>query len=241
MCSRCPTFDLDQKMGTLSVLARQSRGASMSLRYGANVPSVAPIVRTFRAGTQIFGQGDEVTGTYKVVSGAVRSCRYLGDGRRQVLGFHLVDDIFGIELGTEHSASAEAMGATVVAVMPGRSVARPVEFIDLFELATGQLQQAEALATDLGIKLAPERVASFLLDLSRRLHSTAFRMPMRRVDVADYLGLTVESISRVLNGFHKVGLIRIGTYKKRIELVDLRRLCELAEGRLNPINFDFHN
>ena len=210
----------------------------MYLRNRARAPSAAPIIRTFRAGAQIFSEGDEITGGYRVLAGAVRSCRYLGDGRRQVLGFHLIDDIFGLELGAKHSASAEAMVATAVVSVSTRSTAGPGEYVDLLELATKQLQQAQDLTTDLGKKLAHERLANFLLDVARRLQSTSFRMPMRRLDIADHLGLTIESVSRLLNGFERAGLVRIIDRKKRLELLDLPRLCDLADGRPTALRFD---
>ena len=170
----------------------------MPWQHVSNVPSVAPVTRTYRAGMEIFGEGDTVADAYRVVSGAVRSCKYLGDGRRQVLGFHLVDEIFGFELGAERSASAEAMMTTTVAVTSVQSATSSGEFVDFFALATEHLHQAHNLTIDLGRKLAHERIASFFLDLARRFQSTSLEMPMPRGDIADYLGLTAETVSREL-------------------------------------------
>src|SRR4029079_11525903 len=97
---------------------------------------------------------------------------------RQVLSFHLVDDIFGLELGGEHSVSAETMTTTIVAVTSVRNATDSDAYVDLFELATEQLQQAQDLTTDLGRKHAHERVASFFLALARRFQSTSFETPM---------------------------------------------------------------
>jgi CRP/FNR family nitrogen fixation transcriptional regulator len=212
----------------------------MSARYWPNAVPAAPVIRNFQAGAQIFGEGDEVAGPYKVLSGAVRTCRYLNDGRRQVLEFYLVDDIFGFELAAQHSASAEAIATTTVAVSPTPSTKDLGNYVDLFGLVTEQLEQAQSLNTDLARKHAHERIASFLLDLARRLQSTAFWMPMRRADIADHLGLTFETISRALTCFEKAELIRISAYKRRMELLDLPRLFELAEGRPTALRFDLH-
>jgi len=130
------------------------------------------------------------------------------------------------------------MVATAVVSVSTRSTAGPGEYVDLLELATKQLQQAQDLTTDLGKKLAHERLANFLLDVARRLQSTSFRMPMRRLDIADHLGLTIESVSRLLNGFERAGLVRIIDRKKRLELLDLPRLCDLADGRPTALRFD---
>src|SRR5690242_10147491 len=121
----------------------------MSSRYWVDAAPAAPVMRTFDAGAQIFGEGDQATRHYKVLAGAVRTCRYLTNGRRQILDFYLVDDIFGLELAAEHSASAEAIATTTVAVSPTPSARYPGNYVDLFGLVTEQLKQAQDLNTDL--------------------------------------------------------------------------------------------
>src|SRR5690349_6347214 len=145
----------------------------MSLRYWPNAAPAGPVMRTFEAGAQIFGEGDEATRHYKVWAGAVSTCRYLTNGRRQIVDFYLVDDIFGFELTAQHSASAEAIATTTVAVSPTLSAGDLGNYVDFFGIVTEQLKQAQDLNTVLAKKQAHERVANFLLDLARRLQSTA--------------------------------------------------------------------
>lgn len=200
------------------------------MRFVALPVKANAIGRTYQPGAQIFCQGDPVFGPYKVLSGAVRSCQVLGDGRRQILGFHLVDDIFGLEVGSEHSTSAEAMTTSSVALTRLRPMENPDAAIDLFELATEQLRSVNELNATLGRTQASERIAGFLLELARRFQSTDFDLPMTRTDIADYLALAVETVSRILTELDNDRLISLTPYSRHLDLLDLHRLCALANG-----------
>jgi CRP-like cAMP-binding protein len=172
----------------------------------ADIVDFGPVLRGtrmhFERNGEIFGEGEPAEYLYRVASGAVRTMRFSSDGRRQILGFHLPGDVFGIELGNIHSLTAEALAATEV-VMVRRSLLERAANGDprvarrWLEFASKTIDNARDHALLLGRKGAGERVAAFLLGISERLlRAQDFDLPMSRADIADYLGLTIESVSR---------------------------------------------
>jgi CRP/FNR family nitrogen fixation transcriptional regulator len=169
----------------------------------------------FRRNEEIFGEGERAEYLYRVVSGAVRIMRFSSDGRRQILGFHLPGEVFGIELGDKYSLTAEALEATEV-VMVRHSLLERAAAEDpraarcWLEYASRTLTDARDHALILGRKGAGERLAAFLLDLSKRLlRGQELDLPMSRADIADYLGLTIETVSRTFTEMerqHTIGL-----------------------------------
>ncbi len=157
----------------------------------------------FGANAEIFGEGEPAEYVYKVVTGAVRTYKILGDGRRQIGGFYLPGDIFGLEIGKEHQFSAEAIkGVTVLVVRRSAIVAlaeRDCEVArELWSFTGRELKRVQEHMLLL-VKSAQQRVASFLLEMSKRLTGTdAIELPMSRQDIADYLGLTIETVSRTM-------------------------------------------
>jgi CRP/FNR family nitrogen fixation transcriptional regulator len=156
----------------------------------------------FDRNAEIFGEGETADYIYSVVSGAVRTMRFTSDGRRQILGFHLPGEVFGVELGGAHSLTAEALSPTEVVVVR-RSLLEKASAEDpraarcWLEYASQTLSDARDHAVILGRKGAAERVAAFLLAISKRLlGGPDFDLPMSRADIADYLGLTIETVSR---------------------------------------------
>jgi CRP/FNR family transcriptional regulator, nitrogen fixation regulation protein len=167
-------------------------------------------------GEELFAEGDEAEFFYQVVSGAIRSYKLLSDGRRQIDAFHLRGDIFGLEAGSEHRFSAEAIGeATVIAYRRSRLSALiqdDAAFRDRIMTATlHSLERAQDHMLLLGRKTAQEKMATFLLDMAERLSKDDehFELPMLRSDIADHLGLTIETVSRTLTQFARSGLIRL--------------------------------
>ena len=169
----------------------------------------------FDRNAEIFGEAEAADYIYCVVSGAVRTMRFTNDGRRQILGFHLPGEIFGIELGVKHTLTAEAVSPTEV-IMVRRSLLEKAAAEDpraarcWLEYAGRTLDEARDHALILGRKGAGERVAAFLLGISKRLlHGQDFDLPMSRADIADYLGLTIETVSRSFTEMerqHAIGL-----------------------------------
>ena len=167
-------------------------------------------------GEELFAEGDEAEFFYQVVSGAIRSYKLLSDGRRQIDAFHLRGDIFGLEAGSEHRFSAEAVGdATVIAYRRSRLgalIQDDAAFRDRIMTATlRSLERAQDHMLLLGRKTAQEKMATFLLDMAERLSKDDehFELPMQRSDIADHLGLTIETVSRTLTQFARSGLIRL--------------------------------
>jgi CRP/FNR family nitrogen fixation transcriptional regulator len=186
--------------------------------------------RTFGRDREIFGQGDPADCVYKVVSGAVRAFRLLADGRRQIADFYLPGDLFGVELGTERRSAAETLGETVLVVARRHAVAaEPDHGARLWRLALRQLQRSQDHVLTLGRRSAIERVASFFIELAERLDADCeFDLPMSRQDMADFLGLTIETVSRTLTQLQADGLIALSGCR-RVRLMRPAALAELCE------------
>ena len=171
---------------------------------------------SYKKGNEIFGEKEPADYVYQVVSGAVRSYKLLSDGRRQIGAFHLAGDIFGLEIGTDHRFTAEAIVDTSVRLLKRRSLELAAEndvtvARNLLRMTTNNLRHAEDHMLLLGRKAAPEKMATFLLDMAQRLSKDDenFDLPMTRADIADHLGLTIETVSRTLTQFARSGLIRL--------------------------------
>lgn len=162
----------------------------------------------YKKDEEIYGADEPADYVYQVVRGAVRSHKLLSDGRRQIGAFHLPGDAFGLEFGTTHRLTAEALVDTTVRMVK-RSGLEHAAGIDvqvarnLWTMTAGDLRHAEDHMLLLGCKTAMERVAAFLLEMDDRLAVTGFvALPMSRRDIGDYLGLTLETVSRTLSQLH---------------------------------------
>lgn len=193
---------------------------------------LAPLAITVRhaAGEEIFGEGEPADYVYQVRGGVVRTCRILGDGRRQVCEFHLPGDFIGLEAGVDYRTSAEGVtDVTVVAVR--RNALAKLAATDLplsrrlWELAIKGMQQSQSHASMLARLGAVERVAAFLVDFADRVGARgAMDLPMSRQDIADYLGLTIHTVSRTLSQLQSLGFIDARSSRH----VELRRPSDLA-------------
>lgn len=187
---------------------------------------------SYKKGTEIFGEKEPADYVYQVVSGAVRSYKLLSDGRRQIGAFHLANDIFGLEIGSDHRFTAEAIIDTTVRLIKRRSLELVAESDvtvarNLLSMTTSSLRHAEDHMLLLGRKTSLERVAAFLIEMDRR--STAagvLALPMCRRDIADYLGLTLETVSRALSRLHDLDILGfIGNTQRQIVLRDRKKLA----------------
>ena len=165
---------------------------------------------TFARDEEIYAQEEDADLVYKVVSGAVRTTRLLADGRRQVGDFYFAGEYFGLESGDLHRFSAEALCDSVILVVK-RSVAErdPQMERALWSATVNELDRTHEHLLLLGRKNACERVASFLADMGRRQNSQIVFLPMGRQDMADYLGLTIETVSRMLTQLKTSAVIRL--------------------------------
>jgi CRP/FNR family transcriptional regulator, nitrogen fixation regulation protein len=187
----------------------------------------------YNRGAEIFGEAEPADYVYQVIDGAVRSYKLLSDGRRQIGAFHLVGDIFGLENGPAHRFTAEAIVDTTVRLARRISLEHVAETDamvarDLLNMTTSNLQHAEDHMLLLGRKTSLERVAAFLLEMDRRLTAAGvMALPMNRRDIADYLGLTLETVSRALSCLHGKGILGfLGQTQRQIVLLDRPRLAK---------------
>jgi CRP/FNR family transcriptional regulator, nitrogen fixation regulation protein len=188
----------------------------------------------YARGAEIYGESEPADYIYQVVDGAVRSYKLLSDGRRQIGAFHLAGDIFGLENSTLHRFTAEAIVETTVRLIRRASLEHVAETdvvvaLDLLNMTTRNLRHAEEHMLLLGRKTSLERVAAFLLEMDRRLTAAGIiALPMSRRDIADYLGLTLETVSRALSCLHAKGILGfLGQTQREIVLLDRVRLAEL--------------
>jgi len=168
---------------------------------------------SYRKEEEIYGEGELAEYVYQVVRGAVRTSKLLSDGRRQICAFLLPGDVFGLESSTSHRLAAEAVIDTTVRLVKRNSLEQAAG-IDvqvarkLWGITAGELGHAENHMLLLGRKNAMERVATFLLEMDRRLAVAGMMaLPMCRRDIGDYLGLTLETVSRALSQLHSEGVL----------------------------------
>ncbi len=188
----------------------------------------------YERGSEIYGQDEPADYIYQVVDGAARSHKLLSDGRRQIGAFHLPGDIFGLENSAVHRFTAEAIVDTTVRLMKRCSLEHVAESdalvaLDLLNMTTTNLRHAEDHMLLLGRKTSLERVAAFLLEMDRRLTAAGvLALPMNRRDIADYLGLTLETVSRALSHLHGKGILSfLGQTQRQIVLLDRARLADM--------------
>ena len=187
---------------------------------------------TFARNSEIYGENEPADYLYKVISGSVRTYKVLSDGRRQIGAFYLPGDMFGLEMGEEHSFSAEAISDAKVLVIKRSAVmalaARDNEVArQLWSLTSRELSRVQGHMLLL-VKTAQERVVSFLLEMAgRRPAGNAVELPMSRQDIADYLGLTIETVSRTLTHLENTAAIELPSSRRIV----LRNRTAL--GRLN--------
>jgi len=169
--------------------------------------------------TEIFGEGEPTDYLYKVGSGSVRTYKILSDGRRQIGGFYLPGDVFGLESADEHTFSAEAITDAKLLVVKRSAVAALASrdagiARELFNLTGRELRRMQERMLLL-VKSAQERVASFLLEMAERASAgNIVELPMSRQDIADYLGLTIETVSRTLSGLENAAAIEVPTSRR---------------------------
>jgi CRP/FNR family transcriptional regulator, nitrogen fixation regulation protein len=173
----------------------------------------------FPRDAEIYRENSPATYLYKVISGTVRTFKALNNGRRQIRAFYLPGDIFGVETGPEHAFSAEAITDAKVLVIELTAVvvlaARDNDVAhQLWSLTSRELKHARNHVLLL-IQSAQERVAGFLLEMADRVPAgDEIELPMPRQDIADYLGLTIETVSRMLTHLEKGAAIALPTSRR---------------------------
>jgi CRP/FNR family nitrogen fixation transcriptional regulator len=187
---------------------------------------------SFARNAEIYGEAEPADYLYKVVSGAVRTYKVLSDGRRQIGAFYMAGEVFGLEVGDEHTFSAEAISNAKVLVIKRSALvalaARDNEVArQLWALTGCELSRVQDHILLL-IKTAQERVVGFLLEMAERASNNgALELPMSRQDIADYLGLTIETVSRTLTTLENAAAIELPT-SRRIVLSNRSALNRLS-------------
>ncbi len=190
------------------------------------------------AGDALTREGDPARYLYNITSGSVRVFKLLADGRRQITGFLFAGDFLGLTAGEAFAFSAEAIEPVTLCRFKRaeyRSLVRESPSLEaaLLDRANHELAAAHNQMVLLGRKTAQERIATFLLELpskdpARPGGENTVRLPMSRSEIADYLGLTIETVSRVLTRLKTQGLLRLASLNEIVVLkpAALRRLAE---------------
>ena len=211
---------------------------------------------SYRKDEEIYGEGEPSEYVYQVIRGAVRTYKLLNDGRRQIGAFHLPGDVFGgrrhvlararqvltadrgrtgvfgLDAGSTHRLTAEAIADTTVRLVKRRNLEAAagsnVQVAhNLWTMTASDLRHAEDHMLLLGRKTAMEKVATFLLEMDRRLAKTGMMaLPMCRRDIGDYLGLTLETVSRALSQLSDQGIL-VFSSARQIVLRNRQRLADM--------------
>lgn len=203
----------------------------------ARMRSIATIMR-LEPGATLFQESEPAEHLSNVVEGAVKLYKLLPDGRRQITGFLFPGDFLGVALNKSYAYSAEAMTDVRLCRFPRRKLEGLLSELPnlerrLLEVAGNELVAAQDQMLLLGRKTARERLASFLLMISRRAAArgrpaSPIDLPMSRADIGDYLGLTTETVSRTFTQLKKQGTIGLPS-QTRIDILKRDELEEIAE------------
>jgi len=219
----------------------------LALRPAVSTHPLTPFEQTLASGALrrveakefVFVEGDAASHVYRVETGAVALFKVLADGRRQIVGFAYPGDLIGLGAEGEHVVNAQAIKPTRLRCLPmsrlHRSVTQdPSLGFRLYQAVARELASARDLMFTTGQRSATERVVSFLLAFSGRNERkgqdpTTFELPMTRADIGDFLGLTIETVSRTFTKLKIMGLIEL-PHSSQVKLIDIDALKSLADG-----------
>lgn len=194
--------------------------------------------KPLQKGETLFSQGDRFHSLYAVRSGSVKTYTIDSNGEEQVIGFHLPGELIGLDaIGTESfQNSAKALETSSFCEIPYDKMTQLSQKIGnlqrhMYQLLGREIRQDQELQLLLGKKTAEERIAAFLFNLAeryraRKLSATVFRLPMVRTDIANYLGLAVETTSRIFTRLQQQEIISVRG--KEVQVLNQHALCELA-------------
>lgn len=191
-------------------------------------------IRSLRAHDPLFFEGDDAGSLYEVVEGVLRVCKVFSDGRRQIISFAFPGDLIGFGQADFFKFDCDALTPARVRAIPKSSLLRtalerPELGEKLLAIAASEVNSVQDLSILLCRKSAIERVASFLIYLSKRLGEKArIVLPMTRADIADYLGLTIETVSRNITKLRGMGVIALPGGSS-IAISDMTLLRQIAE------------
>ncbi|MBB3590406.1 CRP/FNR family transcriptional regulator [Rhizobium sp. BK529] len=195
--------------------------------------------RKLDAGSEILAQGEDVSSYSNIVNGVVKLCKVMPDGRQQIVGLQFAPDFIGRPFVHESTLSAEAATPTEICVFPRRLLDRMIADTpdlqhNLHAQALKELDAAREWMLTLGRRTAQEKVASLLFLIATNAepettYGTAFDLPLSRAEIADFLGLTIETVSRQMTKLRKLGIIRIEHNRHIVvpDMDDLERLITM--------------
>lgn len=193
-------------------------------------------IRRLQAKEHVFCEGDDREHVFRVEEGVIAVYKTLPDGRRQIIDFAYPGDLIGLGVLSEHVLSAQATVPSKVRCLSASALERMAETdaglaLKLYKSVCQELAATRSLLVTVGQRSAIERVAAFLVTLHRRTAaagSSTVKLAMRRSDIADLLGLTIETVSRTLTKLRTMGVIEIELGGTSVQLRDLAHLTELA-------------
>ncbi len=232
------THDEDHSTHDTGRLPRQASADALDARFRIGH------VEMFEPKEHIYREGDAVTNIYMVEAGNAFIYRTLADGRRQVIDFAYPGDLIGLGAIGEHADSAQVTTRTRVRSIPMGSLRQAARAdgqlgLKLCEALSRELLASRELLFTIGRCTASERLASFLITLSRRNERCGqdpmeFVLPMTRYDIADFLGLTIETVSRTFTKLRRDGIIDLAQ-SVIVTILDHEKLSDLAEGRSEEV------
>jgi CRP/FNR family transcriptional regulator len=200
--------------------------------------------KVLQARDHIFFEGDAKDHVYRVEKGTVCLYKTLADGRRQIVDFAYPGDLIGLGVPDEHVFSAQAITLTRLRCLPANllldvALHDPDVGIQLYRAMTDQLMAARDLLLTVGQRNATERLAALLFALSRRnarigADPARLALPMTRADIADFLSLTIETVSRTFTKLRQAGIIELAQ-SSLVDILNPRALERLAAGESEGI------
>lgn len=196
------------------------------------------VSRDFGAGMTIFVEGETAKNFYNIYDGVVRLIKLLPDGRRAIVGFLFTGDFFGLSKNGAYTYSAEAVTPVKMCCFPTEKIERLFEDIpklerSLLDKMMGTLSNSQSRLADLARKSPRERLAAFVISLSSASridpNTGVFAVPMSREDISDYLGLTIETVSRTFSAFAREKLIKIEG-RRNMKILEKNTLIKISEG-----------
>lgn len=228
-CAQCGVYRLCMPLGL--------HDGDMTL-----LESVVKRKETYKRGQLLFSPGDRFDFIYAIRGGSVKTSVFTPDGRVQITGFHIAGELLGLSAlaAGQYSSEARALETTSVCrVEAGRldELAQKIPSLQyqMMKIMSGQIRQDEELMLLLGRRSAEERLAEYLIGLSRRFAERhfspcQFSLSMSRGEIGNYLGIAEETVCRILTRFQNAGLI--ATKRRQVKLIDLPQLTSVA--RMNP-------
>lgn len=211
--------------------------ANDRLSLGTTVSCI--VERELDVHEHLFLEGERQTHVYLVLSGLIGIYKLLADGRRQISTFAYPGDMIGLDCTDTHVDSGEALSGSRVRCIPVNAIEKlimnePGFGQTLLRIAANELADTRERMLSLGRQSATEKLATFLVKVARRnagigLDRDTVHIPMKRCEIADFLGLTIETVSRNFTRLKLAGVIRLKS-NSQVELVDFERLEAIAKG-----------